>query len=109
MGTELKFIIMGGKAKMTKHTAKELNAKAAQALTDRGGGKSGIANRTSGHSKAKCYVCLADMPSVASLKIHFDSKHPKETFDEGKVIAIEQNLKSAGAVPTYVKGKLTTL
>ena len=38
---------------MTKHTAKELNAKAAQALTDRGGGKSGIANRTSGHSKVR--------------------------------------------------------
>ena len=33
---------MGGKAKMTKHTAKELNAKAAQALTDRGGERRGV-------------------------------------------------------------------
>jgi hypothetical protein len=49
---------MGGKAKPTKHTAKELAAKAAQSLTDRGGGGKGKESRTSGHSKVRNQLLL---------------------------------------------------
>merc|ERR1711968_275323 len=89
-------VVMGGKAKPTKHTAKELAAKADLALTNRGGGKAGKADRTQGHSKAKCYICMMEMPSVATLKCHFESKHPKETFDESKVIGLSQEKKQSG-------------
>ena len=47
---------MGRKGKKTKHSAKELEAKAAASLTNKGGGKAGLADRkggAAGHSKVR--------------------------------------------------------
>ena len=52
---------MGGKAKPTKHTAKEIKAKAKAAKMNKGGGKSGIKDRKggkAGHAKLKCPICM---------------------------------------------------
>jgi hypothetical protein len=48
------------KAKPTKHTSAELQAKAKAALANKGGGKAGLADRKGGkvgHAKYKCFVC----------------------------------------------------
>jgi hypothetical protein len=39
---------MGGKAKPTKHTAKELAGRAAASMQNKGGGKAGLADRKGG-------------------------------------------------------------
>lgn len=47
---------MGGKAKPTQHTAKEIAGKAKAALQNKGGGKAGLADRLggkAGHAKYK--------------------------------------------------------
>ena len=47
---------MGRKGKKTRHTTKELDAKAAASLTNKGGGKAGLADRkggAAGHSKVR--------------------------------------------------------
>jgi len=78
---------MGGKAKPTKHTTAELNAKAAAALTNKGGGAAGLADRkggAAGHSKFKCPVCGQQAPSLKSAGEHWESKHSKiGPFEEG--------------------------
>ena len=74
---------MAGKAKPKKHTAKELAQKAAAALTNKGGGKAGLADRkggAAGHAKYKCPVCGQAAPSEKSGEAHWDSKHPKLPF-----------------------------
>jgi hypothetical protein len=51
---------MGGKAKPTKHSAKEIAGKVAAATTNKGGGKAGLADRkggAAGHAKFKCPSC----------------------------------------------------
>mmetsp|Transcript_27962 Transcript_27962/g.79041 ORF Transcript_27962/g.79041 Transcript_27962/m.79041 type:complete len:107 (-) Transcript_27962:157-477(-) len=71
---------MGGKAKPTKHTAKELNEKAANALTNKGGGADGKKDRqggSAGHAKLSCPVCAMACPSATTAKIHWDAKHDK--------------------------------
>jgi len=94
---------MGGKAKPTKHTAKELAGKAAAALTNKGGGKDGRADRAgggAGHSKMECYVCKMVCPSIKSMEEHFNSKHSKMgSFDPAKVVN-----KHDGLVGSTVKG-----
>ena len=78
---------MGGKAKPTKHTAKELAKKAAEATTNKGGGKAGIDDRKggkAGHSKFMCHVCMQQAPDLKSMKLHYESKHPKEPWDEAR-------------------------
>mmetsp|Transcript_129275 Transcript_129275/g.414417 ORF Transcript_129275/g.414417 Transcript_129275/m.414417 type:complete len:106 (-) Transcript_129275:85-402(-) len=75
---------MGGKAKPTKHTSAELAKKAADALTNKGGGLAGAKDRAgglAGHSKYKCPVCLQAAPDPKSMQMHFESKHPKEEFN----------------------------
>mmetsp|Transcript_1379 Transcript_1379/g.3296 ORF Transcript_1379/g.3296 Transcript_1379/m.3296 type:complete len:81 (-) Transcript_1379:147-389(-) len=72
---------MGGKAKPTKHTSKEIAKKVFEANVNRGGGASGIAARKDGKCGFKCYICLGVQPSEKSMQIHFDAKHPKETMD----------------------------
>ena len=77
-------LAMAGKAKPKKHTAKELQAKAAAALTNKGGGAAGLVDRkggAAGHAKFKCPVCGMAVPSEKSGIAHWDSKHPKLTFD----------------------------
>ena len=72
---------MGGKAKPTKHTAKEIAKKVFEATCNRGGGAGGIAARLDAKCSFKCYICLCAQPSEKSLQIHFESKHPKDTLD----------------------------
>uniref|UniRef100_A0A7S0LT82 C2H2-type domain-containing protein n=1 Tax=Coccolithus braarudii TaxID=221442 RepID=A0A7S0LT82_9EUKA len=71
---------MGGKAKPKKHTAAELNAKAA-AHKPQGGGSAGMAERTI-KIKFTCEVCKAQMPSITNLRVHYEAKHPKDAFPE---------------------------
>lgn len=77
---------MGGKAKPTKHTAKEINKKIAEASTNKGGGKAGLKDRqggAAGHAKFKCPACGIQSPSIKSAEDHWDSKHPKLPFVPG--------------------------
>eukprot|EP00439_Symbiodinium_sp_Y106_P027395 s2514_g3.t1 len=74
---------MGGKAKPTKHTAKELAQKDKDATCNRGGGSAGLKDRQGGsvgHSKYKCNICMQSAPDPKSMQMHFESKHPKEEF-----------------------------
>ena len=100
---------MGGKAKPTKHTAKELAGKFKDATQNKGGGKAGVADRKggkAGHSKFECYICKMAAPSLKTMQIHFDSKHPKETMDPNKctnLIAANGGVTTAGVA---VKGSI---
>ncbi|KAK2974255.1 hypothetical protein RJ640_016741 [Escallonia rubra] len=93
---------MTGKAKPKKHTAKEIASKVDAALTNRGGGKAGLLDRTGGvkggHAKYECPHCKITAPDVKSMQIHHDSKHPKIPFDESKI----SNLHSTVAAPAAV-------
>lgn len=72
---------MGGKAKPTKHTAKELAQKAKNATCNRGGGAGGAADRAggaAGHAKYQCPVCGNASPDNGkSAMAHWDAKHGK--------------------------------
>lgn len=77
------FVVMAGKAKPKKHTAKSLAAKADAALTNRGGGAAGKQDRlggAAGHAKYKCPTCGQAAPSEKSAIAHWDSKHSKFPF-----------------------------
>lgn len=78
---------MGGKAKPTKHTASEIAAKTAAALTNKGGGKEGKADRLggkAGHAKFQCHVCKVQAPSLKSMEAHFEAKHPTLPWEPEK-------------------------
>jgi hypothetical protein len=71
---------MGGKAKPTKHTAKELAKRAAASSANVGGGNAGAKDRAggaAGHAKFECPSCGMRAPSVTTAKIHWEAKHPK--------------------------------
>mmetsp|Transcript_27025 Transcript_27025/g.45271 ORF Transcript_27025/g.45271 Transcript_27025/m.45271 type:complete len:108 (-) Transcript_27025:12-335(-) len=75
---------MPGKGVKTKHSAASLNAKIADALTNKGGGKAGVADRkggVAGHAKFKCPICALQAPSIVSMAAHHESKHSKVPFD----------------------------
>ncbi|KAK3037792.1 hypothetical protein RJ639_030711 [Escallonia herrerae] len=98
---------MTGKAKPKKHTAKEIASKVDAALTNRGGGKAGLLDRTGGvkggHAKYECPHCKITAPDVKSMQIHHDSKHPKIPFDESKISNLHATLPApaaAAAVPS---------
>lgn len=100
---------MGGKAKPKKHTAKELAGKFKDATQNKGGGKAGAADRKggkAGHSKFECYICMMAAPSLKTMEIHFDSKHPKETFQPDRCV---NKIAANGGVTTQgvaVKGSI---
>jgi len=78
-----------GKAKPAKHTSKELEAKKKASTVNKGGGKLGLVDRKggmAGHSKYKCYLCGLQAPSLKNMEEHFESKHPKEPFDEERCV-----------------------
>merc|ERR1712032_1278197 len=84
---------MGGKTQ--KHTAKELAAKAKAAKMKgggAGGGGSGLASRLNKTLKIMvfCNICKTQQPSVKSMKIHYDSKHPKVDWAEARAGYEEQ-------------------
>lgn len=74
---------MGGKAKPTKHSAKDIASKVAAATQNKAGGKAGLADRkggAAGHAKFKCPACGVQSPSIKSAEMHWDSKHSKLPF-----------------------------
>lgn len=79
---------MGGKAKPTKHTAKEIAGKhhaAKMKAGGCGGGLDGRAKRTAPKEGKrdifiKCEKCFVMQPSLKSLMIHYENKHPKEDW-----------------------------
>ncbi|KAF6158842.1 hypothetical protein GIB67_012485 [Kingdonia uniflora] len=108
---------MTGKAKPKKHTAKEIQAKVDAALTNRGGGKAGLVDRSGltkgGHAKYECPHCKVTAPDVKSMQIHHDSKHPKIPFDETKISNLhavlapaETSSSSSSAPRPGVRGSL---
>eukprot|EP00241_Pyramimonas_parkeae_P008953 CAMPEP_0114252658 /NCGR_PEP_ID=MMETSP0058-20121206/15956_1 /TAXON_ID=36894 /ORGANISM="Pyramimonas parkeae, CCMP726" /LENGTH=106 /DNA_ID=CAMNT_0001366611 /DNA_START=124 /DNA_END=444 /DNA_ORIENTATION=- len=84
---------MGGKAKPTKHTAKEINGKIAAATQNKGGGKEGLADRkggAAGHAKFKCPICAQAAPDIKSMQAHHDSKHSKVPFDPEACVNVHE-------------------
>lgn len=76
-----------GKAKPTKHTAAEINAKIAAAMTNKGGGKAGLADRkggAAGHAKYQCHICKTPAPSLKSMEDHHTAKHPTLPWEPEK-------------------------
>uniref|UniRef100_A0A7S1LZU9 Uncharacterized protein n=1 Tax=Neobodo designis TaxID=312471 RepID=A0A7S1LZU9_NEODS len=76
---------MGGKAKPTKHTAKEIQGKAFDATVNRGGGAAGLKDRmggAAGHARFECPHCGQAAPSLKNMQSHHESKHPKMAWDE---------------------------
>lgn len=85
---------MGGKAKPTKHTAKEIAGKIHAAKMRQGGcggGASGKQQRIAPKEGKKdvyiqCEKCLTMQPSLKSMQIHYEAKHPKENWAEAQKI-----------------------
>lgn len=78
---------MGGKAKPTKHTAKEIAGKIAAATQNKGGGKAGLADRKggqAGHAKFECHICKTTAPSIKTMQAHHESKHPTMAWEPDK-------------------------
>lgn len=100
---------MGGKAKPTKHTAREVAKKTAEATTNKGGGLDGLKDRlggAAGHSKFQCDVCFAACPDLKSLQIHYESKHPSApTFDPTKY-EDRHELQGGSTVGIAVRGSV---
>ena len=82
---------MGGKAKPTKHTRKEIDRKHAAAKAragGAGGGKSGKSTRINKTKKVKLVCrrpgCFVSIPDIKTMSIHYDSKHAKVNWAEEK-------------------------
>jgi hypothetical protein len=83
---------MGGKAKPTKHTAKEIAGKihaAKMRAGGAGGGANGKVSRIAPKEGKKdiyiqCEKCLTMQPSLKSMQIHYEAKHPKENWAEAQ-------------------------
>ena len=83
---------MSGKAKPQKHTAKEIAMKHHEAKMKaggRGGGEEGKEKRKAPKEGKKnvfinCSICFTAQPSLKSMQIHYESKHPKEDWDSVK-------------------------
>ncbi|XP_050208527.1 protein METHYLENE BLUE SENSITIVITY 1-like [Mercurialis annua] len=92
---------MTGKAKPKKHTAKEIAAKVDAALTNRGGGKAGILDRTGkekgGHAKYECPHCKITAPDLKTMEIHHEARHPKLPYEEDKLVNLHVALAAAAA------------
>ncbi len=90
---------MAGKAKPTKHSAKEIAMKHHEAKMKkgaRGGGADGKDKRAAPKEGKrdiflKCEKCFLMQPSLKSMQIHYDSKHPKENWEEAVKIYDKKN------------------
>lgn len=75
---------MGGKAKPTKHSAREISAKIKAATANVGAGLAGLEDRKGGkvgHSKFKCAVCGVAAPSLKSMQDHHENRHPSVVWN----------------------------
>ncbi|VFQ92666.1 unnamed protein product [Cuscuta campestris] len=101
---------MTGKAKPKKHTAKEIAAKEDAATTNRGGGLAGKADRTGevkgGHARFECPLCKVTAPSIKSMQIHHESKHPKTPFEESNIKDLHASLGDTSKPKPGVRGSL---
>jgi hypothetical protein len=80
---------MGRKGKTQKHTAKEIAAKHKAAKEKNGaagGGGKGAALREAKKLATMiiCDICKTKQPSVKSMALHYDSKHPKDDWNAAK-------------------------
>mmetsp|Transcript_10872 Transcript_10872/g.44512 ORF Transcript_10872/g.44512 Transcript_10872/m.44512 type:complete len:124 (+) Transcript_10872:156-527(+) len=96
---------MPRKAKPTKHTAKELKMKADAALTNRGGGQAGMAQRNDAKLGYMCPSCKTAAPSAKSMLTHVQNKHSKFTPPGGNNQAswdayVENECKASTPVST---------
>lgn len=81
---------MAGKAKPKKHTTKEIEGKihaAKMRAGGCGGGANGIQKRIAPKEGKKdvyiiCEKCLTQQPSIKTMQIHYENKHPKENWEE---------------------------
>jgi hypothetical protein len=88
---------MGGKAKPTHHTAKEIKAKG-DLHKPRGGGQAGQQERKPMIAMT-CVICKQSIASQNALRQHYESKHPKNTIDEPEYARQLEAAKSqAGSV-----------
>ena len=97
---------MPGKAKTQKHTAKELNKKAAMAMAKKGGvggGAAGAAARGCNMKFLECEYCKAQIASLADMKAHMGSKHDKLPFDVAKYEKMAADAKAATAAENRAK------
>ena len=75
------------KGKTKHHTAKGLKQKAALKKEKlRKKGKAGKDNRNPIKKAYKCNICASPCPDEKTMKIHFENKHKKLTFDLQKCI-----------------------
>ena len=96
---------MGGKAKPTKHSAKEIAMKHHEAKMKkggRGGGQDGIEKRGAPKEGKrdiflKCEKCLLMQPSIKSMQIHYENKHPKESWEDALKIYDPKSAESNDA------------
>ena len=75
---------MGGGNGLKSFMSRERNAKNNQ-TGSRGGGKDGMKERTESKIGTTCLVCRAPFTSIkmkAQLKEHWESKHPRNTYEE---------------------------
>jgi len=89
-----------GKAKPAKHTAAEIKNKVKEATMNKGGGKAGLQDRlggAAGHAKFMCPICKTAAPSLTSMQLHWENKHPKLPFDQS---ACENLHEKTGGVTT---------
>lgn len=90
---------MGGKAKPTKHTAKEIAGKHHAAKMKAGGCGGGLDGRMKRIAPKegkrdifiKCEKCFVMQPSLKSMMIHYENKHPKEDWNAVEKIYQAQN------------------
>ena len=80
------YTTVGRKGKTQKHTAKEIAAKH-KAAKERNGAAGGGGKGAQARQAKKlatmiiCKICGLQQPSVKSMSIHYDSKHPKEDWN----------------------------
>ena len=97
------------KGKTQKHSAKEIAGKhkaAKERAGAAGGGGAGAAARVTAQQKALgvCKVCKTNQPSIKSMQIHFEAKHPKLSWEDAKAeyedmfAEIKSEMKGDGAV-----------
>lgn len=101
---------MPRKAKPTHHTAKELKMKADQALTNRGGGKAGMAQRNDAKLGYLCPQCQTAAPSAKNMYTHVTNKHPKfvpagGNNEQAYMDYIENDCKASTPVSTGAAGQ----
>ena len=79
----------------------------------RGGGAEGKEKRKAPKEGKKnvfitCSICFTQQPSLKSMEIHYESKHPKENWEDAKGVyekQIEDNIEAAKEQREKMKNK----